>query len=589
MSVFVQKLNVLTGNTEWQLQDDSYDFHQEIARSAFADMLHDSDRNQKYYAALRRAIKEKHDRGQDAHVLDIGTGTGLLSMMAAACGADSVVACECFQPMASIAKEVIAANGFDRQIQVVCKRSTELVVGKDMQRRANILVTEVFDTELIGEGAIDTFNHAHQHLLEEGAVVIPSVGRIYGLLLECSILRYHNQLRDKWTLPNSQDSPITLPQEFLNCNGSPALHDLQLSQLPPNSFKKLTKPVEIFRFDFTKGGIKFDETTRMKTEVLAAGRTDCLAVWWELDMLAEEGSGIISCAPEWLNSQHSAWRDHWMQAVYHIQQPHDLCDGLSVDIVSYHDQFSMWFDIKSIYEESTNISAPVCTCGYHSTNSRTRTAGFNDIEVWKRQVDVLAAAVDEKSVVLFCGDTSLLPLAAARLGAHKVYCVEETIVALQVMKSIIEHNKLGNKVVLLPRYVLIVEQVTHVICEPYLRAALLPWEHLRIWYLAKSMTSDTSPVTMMPHSATIWAMPVEFEHLHKIRAPLGSVEGFNLTSFDKLIKSSSDISDPVVEPHPLWEYPCVALSAPTQLMKLDLTDAIPEKCISQDDNIIIER
>jgi len=35
-----------------------------------------------------------------------------------------------------------------------------------MPKRANILVTEVFDTELIGEGALPTFHHAHKHLLE---------------------------------------------------------------------------------------------------------------------------------------------------------------------------------------------------------------------------------------------------------------------------------------------------------------------------------------------------------------------------------------------------------------------------------------
>ena len=37
-----------------------------------------------------------------------------------------------------------------------------------MATRANILVSEVFDTELIGEGAIATFSHAHKHLLEVG-------------------------------------------------------------------------------------------------------------------------------------------------------------------------------------------------------------------------------------------------------------------------------------------------------------------------------------------------------------------------------------------------------------------------------------
>ena len=56
---------------------------------------------------------------------------------------------------------------FPIQIKLIRKRSTGVVVGPgmDMDRRANLLVTEVFDTELIGEAAIATFNHAHRHLL----------------------------------------------------------------------------------------------------------------------------------------------------------------------------------------------------------------------------------------------------------------------------------------------------------------------------------------------------------------------------------------------------------------------------------------
>lgn len=44
MSVFTKKLNLITGENEWVLHDNNYDFHQEIARSAFADMLHDKER-----------------------------------------------------------------------------------------------------------------------------------------------------------------------------------------------------------------------------------------------------------------------------------------------------------------------------------------------------------------------------------------------------------------------------------------------------------------------------------------------------------------------------------------------------------------
>lgn len=38
--------------------------------------------------------------------------------------------------------------------------------GGDMQTKANILVTELFDTELIGEGALPSYEHAHQNLVQ---------------------------------------------------------------------------------------------------------------------------------------------------------------------------------------------------------------------------------------------------------------------------------------------------------------------------------------------------------------------------------------------------------------------------------------
>ena len=39
------------------------------------------------------------------------------------------------------------------------------VLDGDMSKRCNILVSEVFDSELIGEGAIETFSHAKRELL----------------------------------------------------------------------------------------------------------------------------------------------------------------------------------------------------------------------------------------------------------------------------------------------------------------------------------------------------------------------------------------------------------------------------------------
>ena len=44
MSVFSQQLNPITGILEWGIMPKDYDYKQEVARSAYADMLHDKER-----------------------------------------------------------------------------------------------------------------------------------------------------------------------------------------------------------------------------------------------------------------------------------------------------------------------------------------------------------------------------------------------------------------------------------------------------------------------------------------------------------------------------------------------------------------
>ena len=108
--VMVQCVNHATGQNSWKMMPSDYDYNQELARAAFADMLHDSERNRLYYKGLAAAIRLKREAGERVDVLDIGTGTGLLSMMAASLGADTIVACEEFRPMAECAAKVIFAS-----------------------------------------------------------------------------------------------------------------------------------------------------------------------------------------------------------------------------------------------------------------------------------------------------------------------------------------------------------------------------------------------------------------------------------------------------------------------------------------------
>lgn len=152
-----------------------------MARSAFADMLFDTERNRLYSDALKQAIEFVKSQGKKANVLDIGTGSGLLCMLAARHGADSVVTIEAFSPTSIVARKVIEVNGFKDKIKMISKHSTEVRVGKgeDMEQKANILVAEVLDTELIGEGALRTYNEAHEHLLESDCISVPHSAQVY--------------------------------------------------------------------------------------------------------------------------------------------------------------------------------------------------------------------------------------------------------------------------------------------------------------------------------------------------------------------------------------------------------------------------
>ena len=76
----------------------------------------------------------------------------------------------------------------------------------------------------------------------------------------------------------------------------------------------------------------------------------------------------------------------------------------------------------------------------------------------------------------------------------------------------------------------------------------------------------------MPRSAELWALPVKFEDLWKIRSPLHAVEGFDMKHFDDIIMGACDAADANVEPQPLWEYPTAAATAgPIKLLDFDFS------------------
>ncbi|MEP7222312.1 MAG: 50S ribosomal protein L11 methyltransferase [Novosphingobium sp.] len=140
-------------------------------------MLRDKARNAAYRRAIEAAAPGKR-------VLDIGTGSGLLAMMAARAGATHVYACEVNPMIAATAREIIAANGLSRQITVLPMYSGKLDRNHDLEGGVDLVVSEIFADDLLGEGVLPALAHARAKLCRPGAVILPGAATIRVALVE---------------------------------------------------------------------------------------------------------------------------------------------------------------------------------------------------------------------------------------------------------------------------------------------------------------------------------------------------------------------------------------------------------------------
>jgi len=134
-------------------------------------IVRDEPRNNAYEEALRRAVTPA------SRVLEIGTGTGLLAMMAARAGAAHVFTCEMEPAVALAARDVIARNGLSDRITVLSKRSTD-VNPSELGGPADILVSETVSNDMLAEDPLPPLRDAIARLVKPGGLVIPARGQV---------------------------------------------------------------------------------------------------------------------------------------------------------------------------------------------------------------------------------------------------------------------------------------------------------------------------------------------------------------------------------------------------------------------------
>lgn len=227
-----------------------------------------------------------------------------------------------------------------------------------------------------------------------------------------------------------------------------------------------------------------------------------------------------------------------MQAVYYLPQESELSKDTEATLVSCQDEYSLWFYLDN--GETKHFRRPVCTCGLHLAFSRTHVAYLNDNNRESKFVRKLREELTDNSIVLDLNGRNLLGLLAAKM-AKTVYVIENTKSYFHIIEDYVEENCIENVIIIPEITDDVLKDVTNIICDPYFTSAIMPWENLKMAYLLdKHKGSIRDDVSMIPYGFEFWAMPVEFQDLHKIRVPLLKCEGIDMSVFDDLIEVSDN-------------------------------------------------
>ncbi|KAG0486629.1 hypothetical protein HPP92_008724 [Vanilla planifolia] len=271
--MFQLRQSPLTGESEWIVveeemeEDDSKTteaLRWSLSATSYLDMLNDSYRNPLFGWPLRgpsqltamfwilaRAILD-HRVG----------GEGLVS------------ACESYLPMVKLMRRVLRANGMEKDGEV----------------------SEILDSELLGEGLIPTLQQAHDMLLTVNPKSVPYRATTYGQLVESTFLWKLHDLHGNEDIVSDGIclTPVALetliqvkPQQYaLHVN--PLFSEMHL----------LSEPFKIFEFDFWKRPDSHGETEILVTPT-ADGRVNAVVSWWVLQLDCD-GSVFYSTAPNWI-------------------------------------------------------------------------------------------------------------------------------------------------------------------------------------------------------------------------------------------------------------------------------------------------
>ncbi|EAZ63579.1 hypothetical protein PICST_51802 [Scheffersomyces stipitis CBS 6054] len=263
------------------------------------EMLKDTTRTLSY----RSAMFKNKDLFKGKIVLDVGCGTGILSMFAAKAGAKHVYSVD-MSNIIEKAREIVALNGFEDKITLIQGKLEDIDLPVD---KVDIIVSEWMGYFLLYESMLDTVLYARDKYLVEGGLILPDKCSMYIAGIEDG--QYKAEKIAYW-------------EDVYGFDYSPFIKVAMVEPLVDtvDNQSLITTPHKFFEFDInkvTKEQLAFHRHFKLKA--IDSDFCHAYIVWWDAEFPGKE-KVVLPTGP-------MTHYTHWKQTVFYMDQVLDLKKG----------------------------------------------------------------------------------------------------------------------------------------------------------------------------------------------------------------------------------------------------------------------
>ncbi|XP_022083791.1 protein arginine N-methyltransferase 3-like isoform X1 [Acanthaster planci] len=282
-------------------QEDQCYFDSYAHYSIHEEMLKDRVRTESY----RDFIYDNQHIFKNKVVLDVGCGTGILSMFAARAGAKQVIGVDQSEIIYQ-AMDIVRQNKLDDTISLIKGRMEDISIPVD---KVDVIISEWMGYFLLFESMLDTVLYARDKFLTEGGMVYPDLCTLSVVAISDS--ESHASHVAFW------DGVYGFK---MTCMKSCVLEETSVDYVCPE--KVMSDAAMVKCLDVTSVNVKdLEFVTEFKLKASRDG--DCTALVGFFDVIFEKNCKRMVMFSTGPSSQHT----HWKQTVFLLRKPIPLKEG----------------------------------------------------------------------------------------------------------------------------------------------------------------------------------------------------------------------------------------------------------------------